>query len=75
MAILTFQDDTIASRFQFSRCKEHYRELIDMMKTNVSAPAVKELIEHVESYKGPLEHMRDDDWFMNRLAPIKTILA
>jgi hypothetical protein len=75
MAIHSFQDDSIASRLQFNRCKEHYRELIEMMKNNVSAPAVKELIEHIESYKGPLEHMKDDDWFMNRLAPFKTILA
>jgi hypothetical protein len=75
VAILSFQDDTIASRLQFSRCKEHYKELIEMMKGNVSAPAVKELIENIESYKGPMEHMKDDDWFMNRLAPFKAILT
>lgn len=75
VAILSFQDATIASRLQFNRCKQHFRELIELMKSNVSAPAVRELIEHIEAYKGPLEHMKDDDWFMNRLAPFKTIIA
>lgn len=74
VAILSFQVDAIASSLQFDRCREHFRELIEMMKSNVSAPAVKELIEHIESYKGPLEHMKDDDWFMNRLAPFRTII-
>jgi hypothetical protein len=32
LAILAFQDDTIASSLQFKRCQEHYRELIEMMK-------------------------------------------
>lgn len=75
VAILSFRDDTIASRLQFDRCREQYRELVQMMKSNVSAAAVKELIAHIESYRGPLEHMKDDDWFMNRLAPFKEIVT
>jgi hypothetical protein len=75
LAVLTFQNAKIASRLQFNLCQQHYKELIDMMKSNVSAPAIKELIDQIEEYKGPLEHMKDDDWFMNRLAPFRTIIT
>lgn len=74
LAILSFQEDTIASRLQFPRCQEHYRELLTLMRSHVSAPVVGELIDHIEGYTGPIFRMRDDDRFMNRMAPFRVIL-
>jgi len=74
IAILSFQEDTIASQLQFSLGKEHYQELLTLMRGHVSAPVVGELIDHIEGYTGPIFRMRDDARFMSRIAPLQVIL-
>jgi len=59
-AILSFTHTTIASRLQFSLCQTKFRELLDVMAVKVSASAVKELIEAMRAYDGPLDRMRED---------------
>lgn len=62
-AILSFYDDTISSKLQFARCKDKYYILLNLMKSKVSAPAIKELIEDIEKFKGSLDKLKDDKQF------------
>ena len=60
IAVLSFNDENIASRLQFELCQKKYRELLTMMKTRVSAPAIRELIDRIEGFTGPFDKLRDD---------------
>lgn len=58
MAILSFTDNYIDSKLQFSLCQQKYRELLKMLKINVSAPALMEIIEYIESFKGSFDLLK-----------------
>lgn len=74
IAILSFNNINISSSLQFSLGQQKYRTLLTNMKNKVSAPAVKELIEELETYKGPLEKMKDDSTVKRKVTNIKKIL-
>ena len=59
IAILSFRDVNISSKLQFKLCQEKYYELLSLMKIKISSDAVKELINDIENYKGPLYNMKD----------------
>jgi hypothetical protein len=46
-----------------------------MMKNKVSMPAVKELIDTIEKYKGPLDKMKDDSEIRRKVTPLRKIIA
>ncbi|WP_316010435.1 hypothetical protein [Paenibacillus sp. 3LSP] len=75
LAILSFSNSTISSRLQFSLCESQYKLLLEMMKTKVSAHAVKELIDQIEKYNGPLHRMKDDSNFKKRIEPLQKIIG
>lgn len=75
MAILSFTDETIASRLQFPLVQKKFRELLDYLRPKITAAAVLELIDALEAYTGPLEHMRDDSRIKRKVAYLRTILA
>jgi hypothetical protein len=60
IAVLAFREDTISSKLQFRLCQEKYRELLDMLKLNIALLAVKELIDSIEKFNGPLGKLKDD---------------
>jgi len=49
--------------------------LIERMKTKVSAAAVKELIEEIENYKGPLDKLKSQSEFKKKLENFKKIIS
>jgi hypothetical protein len=53
LAILSFRVDSIASRLQFDLCRRKYSELLALIKENIGAPAVIELIEAIEGSHAP----------------------
>ncbi len=73
--ILSFYEDSIASKLQFLLCKEKYFELLEMMKNKVSAPAIKELIEEIENFKGPIDKLKDDRRFNQKRANMMKIIG
>lgn len=73
--VLSFENPQIKKKFQHSLCQERYRELLDMMKTKVSAPAVKELIDEIEKYKGPLDKLSNQSDFKRKLEDFKKIIG
>lgn len=74
-AILSFTNETIASRLQFSLCREKFRELLRLLRPKIPAAAVQELIDAIEAYDGPFEHLKDDSRITRRVDHLRTILA
>lgn len=74
-AIVSFLTTNIASSLQFPLCQKKYRELLEMMKTKSSAPAVKELIEDIETFSGPFDKMKDDSRIKRKIENLQKILA
>lgn len=72
--VLSFEKPQIKKKIEYRLCQERYRELLDMMKTKVSAPAVKELIDEIEKYKGPLDKLSNQSDFKRKLEDFKKII-
>ena len=45
------------------------------MKVKVSAPAVKELIDEIEKYRGPLDKLKSESKFKNKVDNLQKILG
>jgi len=75
IAICSFVETNIASRLQFTLCQEKYRNLLDMMKSKVSASAIQALIVKLQKFTGPLDKMKNDITIKRQLAILQKILA
>jgi hypothetical protein len=75
IAILCFETQSIASKLQFSLCQRKYGELIRLIESRITSPAVKELINEIKKYSGPLERMRDDSRMKKLLKTIKPLIS
>ncbi|MEB3283171.1 MAG: hypothetical protein VKK42_30045 [Lyngbya sp.] len=75
IAILSFSDINISNRLQHSLCQKKFRELMEIMKDKVSMPAVKELIDDIEKYRGPLDKMKDDSEIRRKVKTLKKIIG
>lgn len=75
IAILSFNNTRIATKLQYTLGQEKYRELVEMMKVKVSAPAVKELIDEIEKYRGPLDKLKSESKFKNKVDNLQKILG
>lgn len=74
-AILSFSDDSIASKLQFPLCQKKYRELLEMMKIKVPIPAIQEIIEEIENFNGPLENLRTNKHLLQKTANMMKIVS
>jgi len=72
--VLSFTNSTISSRLQFPRCKEKFLNLLELMEPKISAPVVKELIEDIQTFSGPLDKMKDDSGLKRKIKSIQRIL-
>ena len=75
IAILSFNNTIIATKLQHKLCQKKYRELVEIMKVKVSAPAVKELIDEIEKYRGPLDKLKSESKFKNKVDNLQKILG
>jgi len=75
ITILSFSNLNISSRLQHTLCQKQFRALMEMMKNKVSMPAVKELIDAIEKYKGPLDKMKDDSEIKRKVTALRKIIA
>jgi hypothetical protein len=74
IAVLSFNDLNISSKLQFSLCQTKYRELIEILKPIVTTPAIKELVDKIDNYKGKLENMRSDKLIKTSVDNLKILL-
>ncbi len=56
-------------------CRKKFRELMEIMKDKVSMPAVKELIDDVEKYRGPLDKLKDNSKIKRKVKALRKIIA
>lgn len=75
IAVLTFTDQSIASRLQFPLCQNQFKQLLVMMQSRITIPVVQELITDIESFTGPLDKMKDDIRFKRKVETIKKIVS
>ena len=60
IAVFCFEEQKIASKLQFDLCKDQFKKLINSIEPRITSPAIKELIEEINKFNGPLDRMRDD---------------
>lgn len=74
IAILSFRDDTIASRLQFGIPQRKFKELLELMKPKASTPAMTEMIELIEASSAPLDKLRNETRVRERIANLSKII-
>ncbi len=75
LAVLSFRKAHISSRLQFSLAKRQFLELVTLAKTKITSPQGIDIIETVQGYKPPLEHMRTESILMKKVNAITKSLG
>ncbi len=73
-ALFTFMSDGISSKLQFPTCQAKYRELVEMVRTMITTPAVQEFIQAIDKYKGPLYTMKNDTDIKKRVDVLRVLV-
>ena len=73
IAIHSFMQHRIASKLQFNRCRVKFREMLDLLEPVVTAPVVRELIQDIRSYTGPMERMREVQQIQRKVEAVRAI--
>lgn len=74
-AILSFREDFISSKLQFGLCQEKYREMLEMLKLNITLPAVKELIDDIENFQASLDNLKRDSRISSKVDNLLKIIG
>jgi hypothetical protein len=77
IAAVSFRNQIIASKLQFPLCQKKYAGLLEMMATQVSNPAVGEIIEEIRvlvNGKVPPERIREDRRLSDKIDQLRKIL-
>ena len=74
MAILSLNSTIISTKLQHSLCQSKYRELIKIIKDQLPAEPVKDLINEIENYRGPLDKLKNQSSFKRKVDNMKKIL-
>lgn len=74
IAILSFTNERIASKLQLSLCKQKYKELINLVRNNISSPPIKELIKAIDDFAGPLDKMKNESHMKSKITNLYKIL-
>jgi hypothetical protein len=74
-AVMSFQNNVVASRLQFALCQDQFRKMLGMLRRIVTAPALIDLIDAMEHFAGPLYQLRTDAKIKSKVQHAKTILG
>lgn len=74
LAVLSFQDKTVASRLQFSLCRDKYSELLIRLKTKSPLPALTEIIDFLLAHNAPPAKWHLDSTVQNKIRAILPLL-
>lgn len=74
IAVLSFNDSHISNKLQFDLCQRKYKELIDILRGNITTPAVKELIEKIDSFKYRLDNLKNDNTIKTKVQSLRVLL-
>ncbi|MFC1874284.1 hypothetical protein ACFLYX_03175 [Chloroflexota bacterium] len=73
-AIASFNRSDIASRLQFRLCQDKFYGLLDIMDDKISSPAIKEFLNKIRTYSGPLSRIKDDSKIKREIQTLRSIL-
>ena len=74
IAVLSFNDTQISSKLQHYLCQQKYRELIELLKPIITTPAIKDLIDKIDNFKGRLENLKHDKGIKTSVDSLKVLL-
>lgn len=75
VALLAFNHVNIATRLQYPRCQGKFRLLLEMLKTKLAQPGIRNLIAAIEQYKGPLDRMSADPHIQQQVTRLKQMMV
>ncbi|NMC68219.1 MAG: hypothetical protein GYA61_08345 [Spirochaetales bacterium] len=73
--ITSFTNERISSRLQFDLCRKKFIELLNILKGNITIPAIKELIDSIDNFKGSLDMLKNDSRIIQQLKSVQVILG
>lgn len=74
VAVLSFNDTGISSKLQFGICQNKFKELIATVKPIITTPAIKDLIDNIERFKGKPENLKHDKTIKTAVESLKVLL-
>lgn len=74
VAVLSFNDTGISSKLQFNLCQRKFREMLDIVRPSITTPAIKDLLIHIDSYKGRLDNLKHDKTIKTTIDSLKILL-
>lgn len=73
IAAFLFMNEHISSMLQFPLCERKFREMVDILKPKNTSPAVIEVINLIDNFKG-LGNMRKDTMIKQKIASYKMLI-
>jgi len=74
VAVLSFTDTGISSKLQFSLCQRKFKDMLDIVRPSITTPAVKDLLTHIDNYKGGPENLKHDKTIKTAVDSLKVLL-
>lgn len=74
IAILSFTQDDISSKLQFSLCKDKFISMLNLIKPKITSNAIIEIIDKLIEFKEALHKLKNDTKFNEKISLIKTML-
>ncbi len=60
LAILSFNQEKIASKLRVDLCEKKFRQLLQILKVKITSDIVNDLISDIENFQNSLDMLRDD---------------
>lgn len=74
IAILSFTQDEISSKLQFSLCKDKFITMLNLIKPKITSSAIIEIIDKLIEFKEALHKLKNDTKFNEKISLIKNML-
>jgi len=74
IAILSFTQDEISSKLQFSLCKDKFITMLNLIKPKITSIAIIEIIDKLIEFKEALHKLKNDTKFNEKISLIKNMV-
>jgi hypothetical protein len=74
VAVLSFNDTGISSKLQFNLCQRKFKEMLNIVRPSITTPAIKDLLTHIDNFKGKLDNLKNDKTIRTTIDSLKVLL-
>lgn len=67
LALTSFRDDSVKSKLQFPICKDKFKELLLLLKDNITSEGMKALFEEISNNVNSLSTIKNNDRLMQKI--------